>query len=1069
MSRTFWEEVMDGIDPRFAEDAAKSLARGGRAEWKNDRDEYTDFGEPVEFSEQPKKSSGKGIIAVISAAAAALVCAVGIGVYLNTDSSQPMTEMDDPPADYLDGTEFVPIHENLDISMDFEMFERCFAGEWEIAENRGCDKEYNGCNAAIKEKIRFDYFDGGFPAKFIYREKDISFAQTDDGVYMFYIIGELAPPYSFNYAEWFIPNDTPDTAYFYCLHNREAKREGEWSAVYKRTAEWDGRDVEPGSLLSPLGVEKLKTMVPEECAELIYSVNEGGARYSPCGDDFFFILDSLSDSELTYIQRYAQGLYHGISPYPDKTCYYVVTIAEKKVGWRVRFEPYGIEEINADDGRIAEESAAEMELSIFEKYFSGQWELYDDRTDSTVEKNLYLNYQKDCFTPVTDSCLGFAYTDDGAYMFRLTNGELTTYYVPNYYTNLMFVYRGSTAEDTLKSNWDAVYQMIYDDNDDEVRDSWGLSLMGVNKLMSQLPDSLSASLWQEVNGDGFDDDGIYWRPYLKDINFHLVDFNAERVDFVMQYDDSHGGYQHFRVIIYKSGGEVNISRSKSNSIGSDVVTENKEPMLFDYDGTPLSEEDIVWISGADSLDEAKNGAWIAFGGFAWMNDPFYADIAYNSIDNADMYDAESGSFNIPDGHKYIPDMYRRRVGESIDGLTLTEAQTLFCWDNITRTASFCGCTASFEGSVSVTGYIWRWGAGELYFAPSFFGNGLPVMNFNEEEKSGVEALTFGDFAYINCHGTLISLGMPELEYSDEEWYPAIADSRYDPVKVTMTLDNISMTYYVMDPDSRFDKIGEMMFSKLTTAHIASLTLIDKPYAAIDYDGRILSEEEYTVDGDPLKTLEEADEFSIITVDGYAWVNEPTGYTFNSIDDPELYDKDKKLFNVPKNYSAPRRISVGDTVCGLTVTSAQTYLDWIAYSGTSIFNGCSIRFDGSAELTGYLVSKDWYDFGIQELYFVPAYGTAGLPAINYNEGMFEWDFGGDFAYVSENHTFITLGTVEDYADAEWYKALPQGDFCIKADITVEDVWIYSLFESRSSRGRTTSAVITALTALEEVYG
>ncbi|MGN0687195.1 MAG: hypothetical protein ACI4KA_03715 [Oscillospiraceae bacterium] len=137
-----------------------------------------------------------------------------------------------------------------------------------------------------------------------------------------------------------------------------------------------------------------------------------------------------------------------------------------------------------------------------------------------------------------------------------------------------------------------------------------------------------------------------------------------------------------------------------------------------------------------------------------------------------------------------------------------------------------------------------------------------------------------------------------------------------------------------------------------------------------------------------------DNWNYISCKGFAYAAEPTGLNYNNIDTPEMFDDETYSFkDIPE--AAPneyRRIQPGDVICGLTVTSANTDLfsEQVTSMGAdptvpgSYFSGCTVTFDGSAEMTGYLAMppKDDYSVFEGDMFFVPEPGCNVLPVINF---------------------------------------------------------------------------------------
>lgn len=119
---------------------------------------------------------------------------------------------------------------------------------------------------------------------------------------------------------------------------------------------------------------------------------------------------------------------------------------------------------------------------------------------------------------------------------------------------------------------------------------------------------------------------------------------------------------------------------------------------------------------------------------------------------------------------------------------------------------------------------------------------------------------------------------------------------------------------------------------------------------------------------------------------FAYLKESTGVTFNMHDAPELFGADYKFTGeIPANTNEWRRVNVGDTICGLTLSKAETRFkipdkrneyDFPEkyYDGIS----STYEFDGELTMTGYLYAdkRDMYDPDGGMLFF--DFGDKPLP-------------------------------------------------------------------------------------------
>lgn len=186
-------------------------------------------------------------------------------------------------------------------------------------------------------------------------------------------------------------------------------------------------------------------------------------------------------------------------------------------------------------------------------------------------------------------------------------------------------------------------------------------------------------------------------------------------------------------------------------------------------------------------------------GFAYLAEP--SGLARNSVDNADVYDANTLQFSdvTPE---LVSDFKRVNVGESIGGLTLKEAQVNFASgaEMGLPDVAFVYGSAMFEGELTMTGYISRaaedsynFMTGDLMFVPSNGESTLPVMSYTYDSQLGYchapQYVSSGSgFTWYNEFG-YIYLGNAADTTADISMIPD--DGSF--VKVRVTFDNLIMS------------------------------------------------------------------------------------------------------------------------------------------------------------------------------------------------------------------------------------------------------------------------------------
>lgn len=182
----------------------------------------------------------------------------------------------------------------------------------------------------------------------------------------------------------------------------------------------------------------------------------------------------------------------------------------------------------------------------------------------------------------------------------------------------------------------------------------------------------------------------------------------------------------------------------------------------------------------------------------------------------------------------------------------------------------------------------------------------------------------------------------------------------------------------------------------------------------------------------------------ITCEGFTYISEPTGISYNSIENADIFNSADNSFTGGKTDSRAvyKRYNAGDEICGLTIDTALSRFQYSTQYGElkeRYFSGGEVTFKGEKELTGYLVilSEDLYAVGFEgDIVFIPDNESQTLPLLNYNDmskdkGVFSAKLNyaniiGDVAFQNE-YGFISLGNIKDYPDemfmgAEHNKAL-----------------------------------------------
>lgn len=145
-------------------------------------------------------------------------------------------------------------------------------------------------------------------------------------------------------------------------------------------------------------------------------------------------------------------------------------------------------------------------------------------------------------------------------------------------------------------------------------------------------------------------------------------------------------------------------------------------------------------------------------------------------------------------------------------------------------------------------------------------------------------------------------------------------------------------------------------------------------------------------------------FSGVLCDGFVYLAEPTGICRTNFDNEDVFDSESIRFTDISESSQKgyKRVSVGETICGLTLSEAQVNFargnDSMEYTlgdgstrlGSELgfpeiyFMGGSASFSGQLTLTGYISVATENDHGLMggDIVFVPSDCECMLPVMGY---------------------------------------------------------------------------------------
>lgn len=250
--------------------------------------------------------------------------------------------------------------------------------------------------------------------------------------------------------------------------------------------------------------------------------------------------------------------------------------------------------------------------------------------------------------------------------------------------------------------------------------------------------------------------------------------------------------------------EPNENETFLTGLVGDRILKSEITDVFTRDGSDCSPEDLT----------EDNFSAVLCGGFVYVAEPSKA--SRNSIDNADVYDADNTEFTDMTAEP-LKNYVRLNVGDEICGLTLVEAQVNFARgsetttfdlsDGTTKTGAelglpeiyFTNGSAKFDGELMMSGYICRvpendygLGAGDIIFVPDDGQGNFPIMSYRLDGDNGFyhksQVYSLSDLTWQNEFGYMY-LGNEYNTTADTSSLPD--DGSF--VKATVTIDSFELS------------------------------------------------------------------------------------------------------------------------------------------------------------------------------------------------------------------------------------------------------------------------------------
>ncbi|MDE6032311.1 MAG: IseA DL-endopeptidase inhibitor family protein [Oscillospiraceae bacterium] len=553
-SKKLWDEVLDNLDPKYANEAAELFGK----QLNTDDEEYGEL-VPVQAQKlQPVQSKKRIIGSIVGFAAAAAVLAISVVTavkYVKNDNIVQPDPNDSSVSQDSSTAEAITYKNILDdinlptdpslYSEDYSVYEKYFCGKWKKASPSSAaekDKIYYVGYAPSDNVIFGDYYRG-------FGNDLIGFYEDEHGAYMSsFEFMDDDPNEVFRAYIVFAPADDPDTLYLFRDYPSDSEnRTVAPDTVYVRDGEYTEDN---GSALNYFGVRRLcmETGIAWDKLFCDIKYNEDDlwlireAGILPTSTDNV-VINYRGDDRLEYAIRCAGNN-------SNATLFYNLVLTKENGEWG---EPVLADRIihynlyDLDQVYDIPENTGEKDYAVLEEYFFGEWDrlIKDDRQPDTIS-TMYSDRAQD-----SEEFGGFSSVfrnDDGAFAFTDDGGM---YFVPENSRQLMYYVReGESGQNNL-------YRLRYCAAA-ESRDLYGeLTKLGRSRLFETL-------------GDGFEDCYNYfmeysplfvmnsadWRPIVEEPFICAAEIGDSRVALVQKYYEVDGESTAYCVAVFeKNGGE----------------------------------------------------------------------------------------------------------------------------------------------------------------------------------------------------------------------------------------------------------------------------------------------------------------------------------------------------------------------------------------------------------------------------------------------------------------------------------------------------------------------------------
>ena len=433
-----------------------------------------------------------------------------------------------------------------------------------------------------------------------------------------------------------------------------------------------------------------------------------------------------------------------------------------------------------------------------------------------------------------------------------------------------------------------------------------------------------------VNGDDFNTD-----RFFNGKNYAAVTLTLSDIQMAWNADDTKDNF-----IL----AEIDEIEAYSGGVKGDLPFE-----LYGADNKQITFEDIDDIIDNDgnriSNDELTADNWSEI----VCNDTCYLKTNtgsnYNSIDNPEMFDPKTGEF-IGDASD-ASDYKRYEKGDSFNGLRIYNAYTYFkrkpelaeadiLPDELSAAQQMYFSYIYFDGRMTIDAYIIRGEYSDTVTCVPLNGEEMPVMFMGADDDGGYVSQRFTG---TTADGFGYSAELPVFYLHGDN---NVDFERYlngnDYAKVRVTFSNVHIQYYRNVKDCCIQASVESIGNHESTGLDADITgnlpfdLYGPDHKQLHYEDIANVTDNY---GNPLKLTE-------LTEDN--WSHIECSFAYISKQGTDGF----------------RRYNIGDSVMGLTVTSATAYFDNNdtsdeAQSAAMKYSGCEVEFGGTLEFNTTLMA------------------------------------------------------------------------------------------------------------------